>query len=246
MDFGGTLDADGVRWAVRFHAAYVRVGGALPLRAFEPVFRASDRALEQLPGIRHLGFRAMIDAQATLLRTLLSDGATIDAARMAEVFHDDAVQTVTRNRAVLDALHPTTRLAVISNFTGNLEPCLIELGVRDYFDAVIDSAVQGVTKPDPMLFVHTLNRLGVTAREAWIVGDNIEADIRPARALGLQTCWLTPRGHAAPANCIPTAHVTRFTDVPAAIAGTYGAWLNSGPLQAAPTPSPVRAVECTG
>ena len=39
FDFGGTLDADGDRWAVRFHQAYARAGGRLAFSAFEPVFR---------------------------------------------------------------------------------------------------------------------------------------------------------------------------------------------------------------
>jgi FMN hydrolase / 5-amino-6-(5-phospho-D-ribitylamino)uracil phosphatase len=220
MDFGGTLDADGVRWAVRFHTAYARVGGTLSLRAFEPIFRESDRALAQLPHVRRMGFRAMIDAQAALLRALLPDGDSVDTGRMAELFHAEALRTVARNRAALDSLRGCSSLAVISNFTGNLEPCLSELGIRDYFDVVTDSAIHGVTKPDPMLILHTLHALGATAQGAWIIGDNIEADIRPARALGLQTCWLAPAGRPAPANCPPTARANRFTDVPAIVGCT--------------------------
>jgi len=42
FDFGGTLDADGDRWAVRFHSAYAAAGGRLTFAAFEPLFRKSD------------------------------------------------------------------------------------------------------------------------------------------------------------------------------------------------------------
>ena len=37
FDFGGTLDADGTRWSVRFHEAYRRAGGRLVLERFEPL-----------------------------------------------------------------------------------------------------------------------------------------------------------------------------------------------------------------
>lgn len=47
FDFGGTLDADGARWSVRFHSAYRAAGGVEPFAAFEAAFRASDRALER-------------------------------------------------------------------------------------------------------------------------------------------------------------------------------------------------------
>src|SRR5207247_90478 len=64
FDFGGTLDADGVHWSRRFHAAYRAVGGGLDFAAFDSFFKASDEGLTRLPGIRTLGFRAAIDAQA--------------------------------------------------------------------------------------------------------------------------------------------------------------------------------------
>ncbi len=221
IDFGGTLDADGLRWAARFHAAYRRVGGTLSLRRFEPIFRASDRALEHLPDIRGMGFQAMIEAQAVLLRELLGviDPAPMDAARMAESFHGEAVETVQRNRGALDALHARFRLAVVSNFTGNLDRCLQELGIRSYFDVVTDSAVHGVTKPDPVLFRRTLDALGVPAPAACMIGDNLVADIAAARALGMRTVWVAPRRRRPPAGVQPTARVARFANVPAVLLG---------------------------
>src|SRR5882672_8285964 len=77
FDFGGTLDADGSRWSVRFHAAYRAVGGRQSFAAFDRAFRESDRALERLAGIERLGFRAMVDAQTALLLPRPSDGAPL-------------------------------------------------------------------------------------------------------------------------------------------------------------------------
>src|SRR2546422_11709081 len=57
FDFGGTLDADGSRWSVRFHAAYRAVGGKNSFAAFGRAFRESDRALERLAGIERPGIR---------------------------------------------------------------------------------------------------------------------------------------------------------------------------------------------
>src|SRR5207244_10281659 len=68
FDFGGTLEADGVNWGPRFHAAYVEGGGALDYATFEPIYKESDRALGRLSGIERLGFRATVEAQAALLR----------------------------------------------------------------------------------------------------------------------------------------------------------------------------------
>src|SRR2546428_10267857 len=67
FDFGGTLDADGSRWSVRFHAAYRAVGGKQSFAAFDRAFRESDRALERLDGLERLGILAMGVTQTALL-----------------------------------------------------------------------------------------------------------------------------------------------------------------------------------
>jgi HAD superfamily hydrolase (TIGR01509 family) len=214
FDFGGTLDADGLRWSVRFHDAYVAGGGRLGITDFEPLFRTSDRALEVTPGIRTMGFRAMIAAQAAILGGLLPDGTAVDVAAIAHRVHADAVRVVRRNRELLESLRPEFRLGVVSNFTGNLDVCLAELGMRDLFAVVTDSAILGAAKPDPRVFIHTLDVLGVPPERAWVVGDNFEADVRPARDLGMRTVWLAAADRPTPAGCSPTARITSLTELP--------------------------------
>jgi len=214
FDFGGTLDADGERWAERFHQAYVAAGGRLALDAFEPFFRDSDRRLELEPTVRTMGFRAMIAAQAELLARLLPDGRSIDFGHLIEQFHCSAVQVVQRNRRVLEDLGNHYRMGVVSNFTGNLDRCLAELDILHLFVVIADSALVGWAKPDPRIFQFALDTLDAGAHDAWMIGDNIEADIRPAAALGLCTCWLAPPGRAAPVGLVPTGRIARLTDLP--------------------------------
>ena len=194
FDFGGTLDADGLPWARRFHAAYAAVGGELNFAAFEPVYQASDAALAALPDIRRLGFHAAIEAQVRCLLPLLPEGTELERQfeRLVAAVHQPAVRIVARNRPVLERLQQDYRLAIISNFTGNLEPCLDELGLSPLFAVASDSTVLGIEKPDPRIFHATLGALGASPEEAWMVGDNFEADIRPALRLGMRACWMAP------------------------------------------------------
>jgi len=217
FDFGGTLDADGIHWAPRFHTIYRACGGAVEYPAFEVVFRAADRAMESEPGIRTLGFRALIDAQARVLRNLLPDGDVIDVEQIAARFHAEAVAIVVRNRPILERLSGGSRLGIVSNFTGNLEPCLEELELRRYFTVVADSTVVGITKPDPRIFTGVLSKLDASAAQAWMVGDNFEADIRPAGALGMRTCWLTPRERPVPSGGAPTRRIARLPELEGAL-----------------------------
>lgn len=215
FDFGGTLDADGVHWSPRFHAAYRSAGGTLDFPAFDPLFKVCDEALARLPGIRALGFRAAIEALARLVVGLVPD--RVDADILAHRLLAEALEIVARNRPILERLARRYRLGVVSNFTGNLRPCLEELDLARFFAVLSDSTLVGWSKPDPRIFAHTLAALDVAAPRAWMVGDNFEADIRAAAGLGLRTCWLTPRDRVAPVGeggeRVPTARISRLPDV---------------------------------
>jgi HAD superfamily hydrolase (TIGR01549 family) len=213
FDFGGTLEADGVHWSPRFYAAYRRAGGALDFAAFDPLFKTADQALARLPGVNQLGFRATIEAEVRGLADLLPDRARVDAAAVASQFYDEAVATVRRNTPVLQRLARRYPLGIVSNFTGNLEPCLDELGIAKLFAAVSDSARVGWAKPDARIFQRTLQALDARATDAWMVGDNVEADIRAAAALGMRTCWIAPPDRVAPDGLAPTARIARFADI---------------------------------
>ncbi len=219
FDFGGTLDADGIPWSDRFFAASEAGSHGVDAGAFAAAFRESDRRLEAQEGIGSLGFRATLDAQARLLGPLLGDPAWYDAALVAARVHEDAVRTAERNRPLLAELALLGPLAVVSNFTGNVAPCLEELGLRACFTAVLDSAREGVRKPEPEIFRRALARVGGPAR-AWMVGDNFGADIRPAAALGLATCWLAPAERAEPEPGIASTRIASLTEFPGVVACT--------------------------
>ena len=213
FDFGGTLDADGVHWCPRFHAVYRAVGGDLDYAAFEPLFKESERALASLPEIRSLGFQATVAAQVRFLLDVLPDVGRVDAQRMADRFHADTLSIIHRNRPILELLARRYRLAVVSNFTGNLEPCLNELDLLRFFAVTADSGVVGAAKPDNGIFLGTLAALRAPADRAWMVGDNFETDIRPAARLGMKTCWLAPLDRTVPADCQPSARIGRLPDL---------------------------------
>ena len=101
------------------------------------------------------------------------------------------------------------KLAVVSNSEGTIEQMLIEVGLRELLDAVVDSAVVGAIKPDPRIFQIALDRLGVSPRDALIVGDSPSADVAGAHAVGLRAALLDPH------DLYPWCHAPHFPDVPA-------------------------------
>lgn len=78
------------------------------------------------------------------------------------------------------------RLAVVSNANGTLVRLLERLGLAPAFDVILDSAVEGVEKPDPRLFRIALERLVAEAGTALHVGDMYHVDVVGARAAGVR------------------------------------------------------------
>jgi putative hydrolase of the HAD superfamily len=76
------------------------------------------------------------------------------------------------------------KLAVVSNFDGRLNGLLRDLGLADWISVVVVSSAAGASKPDPAPFALALEQLGLSAAEAWHVGDSPE-DERGAQAAGL-------------------------------------------------------------
>ena len=76
-------------------------------------------------------------------------------------------------------------LGVISNSVGTIEEQLRHEGLRDYFQAVFDSAIVGVEKPHPEIFHLALASAQVAANEAVFVGDTNATDVGGAQLAGL-------------------------------------------------------------
>lgn len=76
-------------------------------------------------------------------------------------------------------------LGVISNSGGQVEEQLRRLGLRDYFQAVFDSAIVGVEKPHPEIFQMALASAKAAAKEAIFVGDTNATDVGGAQLAGL-------------------------------------------------------------
>jgi FMN phosphatase YigB (HAD superfamily) len=77
------------------------------------------------------------------------------------------------------------RLGVVSNSEGHLASVLRRVGLLPHFEVVIDSHLEGVSKPDPEIFARALFRMHLPAERAVYAGDLPEIDLVGARAAGM-------------------------------------------------------------
>ncbi len=92
---------------------------------------------------------------------------------------------------VLEALQPHKTLGLISNFDHPpyVHALVSELGLEEFFAAVVVSGDIGIKKPDPRIFHLALQRTGLQPEEVVYVGDT-EEDVVGARAAGILPIYL--------------------------------------------------------
>lgn len=81
--------------------------------------------------------------------------------------------------------------AVVSNIAFDVRAAFVAIGAAEHVDEFVLSFEVGVVKPDPAMFTTALDRLGVRARDALMVGDSDEAD-GGARAVGCRFALVDP------------------------------------------------------
>jgi putative hydrolase of the HAD superfamily len=106
-------------------------------------------------------------------------------------------------------------LGVVSNSDGRMEALLESVGLRPFFDFVIDSHVVGVEKPDPRIFRLGCERAGARPEEVIYVGDIYEIEVVGARAVGLRTYLIDPLGRWDHLDC---ERITGVHELPARLA----------------------------
>lgn len=91
------------------------------------------------------------------------------------------------------------RVGLLTNGAASVQREKIESsGLGLFFDAAVVSGEIGIGKPEPGIFRHLLERLGVSAAEALMVGNSLARDIVGGKRAGLATCWLALEGEDEP------------------------------------------------
>jgi putative hydrolase of the HAD superfamily len=203
----------------RFDAVLLDVGGIFHLPAHHRIAAALERAgiasPEDLDRAHYAGVAAITDFtdgdrdvwMAYQPAYALACGAPPERLEeIAELLHAEFVSGGVWTRVIpgsVEALRELkalgVKLAVVSNADGSVEQQLLDDGIGQVgpgkgveLDAVLDSAVVCVSKPDPRIFELALERIGVPAARALHVGDIVAADVEGARAAGVTPALMDP------------------------------------------------------
>jgi len=99
-------------------------------------------------------------------------------------------------------------VALVTNGPPDIQRLKIEqAGIGSSLAAVVISGEIGIGKPDPAVFAHALELIGVAPQDAVMVGDSWERDVTGALAAGMRAVWIshgrTPPGSDRRVSVVP-------------------------------------------
>jgi putative hydrolase of the HAD superfamily len=95
--------------------------------------------------------------------------------------------------AILDYLKPKYSLHIITNGFEEVQlQKIITSGIASYFTHIITSERAGTQKPNKEIFQYALAISNCTVGESIFIGDSIEADIKGAKAVGMDHVLFNP------------------------------------------------------
>ncbi|MCY7357073.1 MAG: YjjG family noncanonical pyrimidine nucleotidase [Rudanella sp.] len=99
-------------------------------------------------------------------------------------------------RDLLNHLHGRYQMHIITNGFDDIQALkLASSDIAHYFIHVVTNEKSGgYKKPDPRIFEFSLTIAGAKVQESLMIGDNHEADIQGAQAVGLDTVFYNPKG----------------------------------------------------
>jgi len=193
FDYGGTLDTGGQHWGKVLWHAYERQQVPVCEARFREAYVYAERTLGRNPIIQpDYSFRRTLEEKVRIELDYLGLADYRDAV-VTDIYKRIQAESA-QSVEVLRELKKYYPLVLVSNFYGNIAVVLKEFGFDGFFQTVIESAVVGVRKPDPQIFILGVEALGLKPKEVVVVGDSMDKDIIPAKKAGCQTVWFKGEG----------------------------------------------------
>ncbi len=116
---------------------------------------------------------------------------------------------------ILNELRGSVKLLLLTNGCPALQQEKLD-GVPElagYFDEIVISGAFGKGKPDPSIFRHAVERLGVEPGESLMVGDKLTTDICGGLSAGMTTVWVNRDGKFRSDEIIPNYEIQHLSQL---------------------------------
>lgn len=199
-------------------------------RSFEDVAHAHAGLLEELHHEVMLGRLDIDTARRERFRRLFlavgeeaSEALVRDAAAEYRLAYLAARRAMAGAAALLARTRARAKIVILSNnVLEEQQNKLRHCGLDALVDALVVSEEEGISKPDPAIFMRALARVASTPDAAVMVGDSWAADVAGARAAGIRAIWFNRHGLARPEPADDVVELRSFEPVEAALMTIFG------------------------
>ncbi|WP_348637318.1 YjjG family noncanonical pyrimidine nucleotidase [Aquimarina sp. 2201CG14-23] len=160
-------------------------------------------------------------------KIILRRGRLIDAfaafdktfsLEIIDALSDDYISFLPLNNYLIDGaeellkyLQPKYQLHIITNgFREVQNTKLSNAKIKHYFKTVTNSEEVGVKKPNPIIFEHAIKISGADIGTSLMIGDNYEADILGAEALGIKAICFNYHKEKLPLKTIQVSQLKQI------------------------------------
>jgi len=151
-------------------------------------------------------------------KTLLKLGKTVDGMEWENQYREllgNGHQLIDGALELCQSLSVSHRLFVITNgITKTQIKRLKQAGLYGFFEDIFDSQSIGFQKPSKEFFDYVMDHIkDFEIREALIIGDSLNTDIKGGLLSGIDTCWINRKSEKHSADIQSTYTITSLTEL---------------------------------
>ncbi|MDQ8730719.1 HAD family hydrolase [Bradyrhizobium sp. LHD-71] len=143
------------------------------------------------------------DGFATLAATgrrAMSQDFCIRIANRYGLYREEQMTLFPGVHEAIDALKlHGVKLALVTNGAAETQRAkILRFALANRFDHIQIEGEHGFGKPEERAYTHAMDALGVTARDTWMIGDNLEWEVVTPQRLGIYAIWMDAHGDGLP------------------------------------------------
>ena len=156
----------------------------------------------KLAEARRVTVKGGIAALAASGHAALPDDLAIRLADRFTAYREAEMFVFPGAHEAIDALRALgVKLALVTNGAADTQRAKVErFELAHRFDHIQIEGEHGFGKPEERAYLHAMAALGVTARETWMIGDNLEWEVEVPQRLGIYAIWIDVHGQGLPAG----------------------------------------------
>jgi putative hydrolase of the HAD superfamily len=129
------------------------------------------------------------------------------ADKLADTYSSEKDRLIAPIPGALDTLRyfksRGLRLALLTNGGADMQRRKVRrFGLESIFEYILIEGEFGAGKPDERVYRAAMDRLNVSPKETWMVGDDLQRDLGGSQKLGIFSIWVDYRGAGVPSSSL--------------------------------------------